>query len=480
MRENLTFKGIWFLPNSPENYYTGILNYNYKEGFFLEIINGVLSSEKSFNDNKADNIILGVTTDKKLITLYDCFFTSVPVFSTGNSLEISKYVANYMFIGAHFKEISDFTFCSIETSFNKLEEWLSIAGFKLINPEETSGNNFKVDYEQPKEIKFNINPNLNGKFTFPYVVDENLYEKHVFQEANFVLESVLPYEINFKEVLNNIFSFQDFLSIATYNSPIYPKSVILRSNKVKTNFNGIDFFEKIEFYFVSSNNDKDLDQKRIHYWKMLFGYKDIYNNFEDIIKKWYEKNDEMNGILFPVINLISETLNNPHYAIQNKFLNIIQGIETFHRRTRSKTILPENEFKEKLNIIWEKISKEEKDWLCSKIYFPIANELSLEERIKEMFEEFETSTLKNLIPDKDDFIKKTKNSRNYYTHYKEDGKKKALSGVDLLFHTEKLKVLLITSVLGEIGLNLTQIESLLKRNEFSFFNHLIEDENEKN
>jgi hypothetical protein len=91
-----------------------------------------------------------------------------------------------------------------------------------------------------------------------------------------------------------------------------------------------------------------------------------------------------------------------------------------------------------------------------------------------LIEEFNTKTFDKIVVDKDKFIKQTKDSRNYYTHYDPKSLKKALVGAELYYLTEKLKVVLVSAILRENGFSFSLIQALLSRNEFRFFNHIIE------
>ncbi|HMC87888.1 MAG TPA: HEPN domain-containing protein, partial [Chitinophagaceae bacterium] len=50
------------------------------------------------------------------------------------------------------------------------------------------------------------------------------------------------------------------------------------------------------------------------------------------------------------------------------------------------------------------------------------------------------------VRDKDCFIKKAKDSRNYYTHFDKSLEKKSLEGKDLFDLTENLKLILFSAI----------------------------------
>lgn len=62
----------------------------------------------------------------------------------------------------------------------------------------------------------------------------------------------------------------------------------------------------------------------------MFTYEAIKADLLKIFKKW----NELNVIIEPVINVLQECFGNRNIISENKFLNVMQGIETFHRRRR--------------------------------------------------------------------------------------------------------------------------------------------------
>lgn len=101
-----------------------------------------------------------------------------------------------------------------------------------------------------------------------------------------------------------------------------------------------------------------------------------------------------------------------------------------------------------------------------------SNEPTLKERLEELLNNYSNDTLKKVIKDPADFIKKVKDSRNYYTHFDSKLKKKAAKGGDLYYLTERMKLLLTCCLLNIIGFNNNLIQQLLKKNEYRHYNHL--------
>jgi hypothetical protein len=97
-------------------------------------------------------------------------------------------------------------------------------------------------------------------------------------------------------------------------------------------------------------------------------------------------------------------------------------------------------------------------------------------------EKYSNNILDKILGDKTQFVLNVKNSRNYYTHYSNDGVKKALKGSKLFYLSERLKILLVCSFLEEVGFNKDNLSMLLDNIKWKLFNHLAnwrDDENKK-
>jgi len=109
-------------------------------------------------------------------------------------------------------------------------------------------------------------------------------------------------------------------------------------------------------------------------------------------------------------------------------------------------------------------------WL--KGQFNFGNNLNLHARLTELVKKYSNDILDKIIPDKVMFVKQVKYSRNYYTHYSSDGKKKAIKGGDLFCLSERLKILLVCAFLIEVGFDKKLLSKCLSNVKWTKFNHL--------
>jgi hypothetical protein len=461
MIEKFTYKGLWFLPENPERQVTGILTFDPSEGADLELL-GTLVDLKSSKEHHEPNFILGITTDNKAVTLYNSFEYNRSFLS---GIDTCKYTTNFVIIGDHYTNEDEFVFDKIKGRFKNLDEWISEFGFKDFEP-DFKNHKITVDYELPKPIEFKISDELKGKFNFTFSspLTRHTHKFIVEQKTEIIFETEM--QKPFFETLDNLMLFQNFLTLGTFE-PAYPISIWL-SNKTRKDRDD-EKSRVIQVQLIYKPGFSYTEGRKKILWEFLLNYRDIAQNFETIIQKWFTQKDKID----PVTNLLFDSFYQRKRFNENSFLNIVQALETFHRRFRKNEIMPKTEHKNMISEIIKSVKEDYKKWLQDRLNF--SNEPTLHHRLEKLIEELSLKTVSKIIKDKELFIKDTKNSRNYYTHYDLSMEKKALKRKDLYMLTEKLRVLLIAIVLLETGLTKEQVDILFERNEFKFFNHIIGD-----
>jgi len=471
MTGKLEYKGEWFLPSDKSKRLNGILIYDADEGSTLELYG-------SFDDTpimpllKNEDIIQGITTNSTQVTLYNCFILKTGglrlVLGEESGTPTTIYRVNFVLEGIHIDALEDVKFQKIVSEIHNLDEWVGVSGFTPDNVTAETLKNFEVNvhYKLPEPIKFSINDRVEGQFNF--VVNQpgwSRYIKNVSlnQRVEVIFTSQSDYTI--EELLKYLFSFQNFLILALYNRT-YPTSISLYSDKlVKDYCDGKPVRKKVKLYFPISNSSK-LDEPKIDL-EMLFGYGHIKDEFPEIIKNWFAKNE----LLEPAFNLLFEHFYNNERFTENTFLNLAQAAETFHARIHNHTKMPKSDYDKMKEEICSIAPAKYLDWL--KEQFNFGNQLNLQTRLTEIVTKYSNEVLDKILGDKELFVKQVKWSRNYYTHYSESGKKQAIRGAQLFYLTEKLKIVLVCAFLIEVGFDREKLKKCLEFNKHRFFNYLV-------
>lgn len=198
----------------------------------------------------------------------------------------------------------------------------------------------------------------------------------------------------------------------------------------------------------------------------LFTYKAIEKEFEIIIGKWYS--DEK---LDPIIDSLDCYHNHVNEYQENRFLDILQGLESFHRRKLEDTTKLKKEFDQKLSSVIEPISESHKKWIRDLLEYRY--EPSLRKRLRDLLGKEHFEIIEKVVPKSTQkkFIDKVANSRNYYTHYNESLKKDSIPASNLSQPTRILYVVLLCHVLHEIDFSIDLINKLVSKKEYKYVNN---------
>ncbi|MCJ8210814.1 hypothetical protein MUY27_13940 [Mucilaginibacter sp. RS28] len=457
MIDQRTYQGYWGLPGKPQDV-AGVLNFTPQSNIELQLLGTLNDDNDIYDDYHYVKLIHGFTLEGKKVTLIDCArgraAVSFPGYSTIN------YKPSKILIGVHLNEIETTNFNEVIVEFDLLTKWIDKWGFKKKLKDDGS---FSFDYHYPNDIHFSLGE-VQGLFTFygstQFYQEEEFTSSHK-AKVKFISSTGLPV----MKLLAYVWHFKKFLTLAT-ESNTFVKNVQLKSDMVKDD-DGVRN-ELVELLYNQRNIDVKKNDK--HSMNFLFTYNDIHEQFDFVIGQWYEKKD----VLEPIINAIYSSYTERLLYIENRFLDVIQALEVFHRRFLQNTETLKAEYLIKLNSIIQLLNEEQQKLVKEKLSY--GYEPGLTARLRELFKLYNTGLLSYVTGDNTDVVRLIRNavdSRNYYTHYDHSVKRRALKGAELYYASERLKILLLTAILKEIGIEMNTIESLFDRNGYMKYDHLI-------
>jgi hypothetical protein len=344
----------------------------------------------------------------------------------------------FIFLGAHFRNPKDLKFSSIQVRFSYLNEWVGITGIKILKDRDE----ISIVYKDQGKLRASINNKLTisivfePKTTFALIQGKAGIKQNVFIELN---SSDL---IMFEELQKIIRNIQNFLTLGI-SKPIYPLNIIGKKGKNRI----VTILHELPVWLPKS-------EETLTAWDMLFVYKDISEQFESMLRNWFKKGD----LLESMLNLYFGTIYNPHLYLENQFLNIVQAIESYHRKTQTNYDLLEDQHNRRIIEILNSVPEKYKKWLRGKLEF--SNEPSLRRRLKDILESCPVS-LRQAIGNENKFIDKTTSTRHYLTHFNPNLKNKAAEGEDLMELVVKLRCIIESCLLRESGLSSTAIDQLI-------------------
>ena len=183
-------------------------------------------------------------------------------------------------------------------------------------------------------------------------------------------------------------------------------------------------------------------------FEMLFSRKDLPGGFETDVARWLERA----GDLDPVYRLFLGAVYNPQSYLEQRFLNLVQALEVYHRRVLYVPDLPKEEHERRVREILHAVPEEHKGWLERKL--KVVSEPSLNQRLHEIHQRH-LNIVESVVGKKKqvraEFIEKVVATRNYRTHFDDSKKDKVARGEDLYQIMRKLNRILEACLMEEIG-----------------------------
>lgn len=202
-------------------------------------------------------------------------------------------------------------------------------------------------------------------------------------------------------------------------------------------------------------------QERPRRHRMLFSVSDLPEGFGSAMERWLERSE----ILGPVYRLYLGTVYNPQAFLEQRFLNLVQALEVYHRRAMATPDLPVDEHERRKEEILEAVPERHREWLAGRLEY--SNEPGLSKRLREIIRRYPESAYPVAGENnrsRERFVYKVVATRNYRTHFGQSLEDQAAREIGELHEvTQKLRKLLEICLLGEIGFGDAQIADLLAR-----------------
>ena len=342
----LEYKGYWWLPSDPDNKVAGVLTYYPNEKILLELL-GCFGeySLAILTGNDQEDIIYGKTAENKEITLINNIRALKLNFSA--DFPIVRYTCNYMVIGKHVKGLDEKRNYWATARIPELTYWCQPGAitttmfFDKNNNSKMINISFSTEFRSRKDdiISVKVNEDTVVKIKKDVRYNGDHFAPEVEQYS--CLEIRKKGKSSIKEIVSYIFMFEQFLSLATLSIvksskiTLYDKSTYQQEGRTR-------FYREIHFIhaFRERNNLQSAEAKMFRH---LFDYPDIKDVYPVVIKKWFDEPIE----LAPIRDHLISSLEKKHLYGSADFLIVIQALEGFCRRFRSKKYRKEHGLQER-------------------------------------------------------------------------------------------------------------------------------------
>lgn len=452
--------GFFWLPNRPEQQYTGTLHVSDSGEITLRIVHRPTAGDpqllhgKSFLGGEPPRI-LGIV-DNSPITLEQCVATDDPFYFIRvieGYVSESKFRVGAAFVGASFVADEPIAFSRVDFSLENLNEWFSISGFRPRTNPGSEKADWSLHYIQPDSISMTLPDGIQLQFVFS--PSFSLPDYKVSQLSSTISQRV-HVSLTSEELLPVGRFFIILHRIHTFLCLVMSKIVAIEWIKGYSR-DKLDKWNREVETDIFYHSQLQGQRRDIHVSK-TFGYNDISGDFEKMILRWLTDYETIH----PAVDLYLSSKIGAHKYLDGVFLSLIQGLEALHRRTTDSTEMRPDDFDRLRSIIIDAVPPDKRNFVGSKLTY--ANEISLRKRLKQLIDPFED--LFGTASDIKSLRQGTVDVRNYLTHYnkKLEPRAKRIGDNELHMMCLKLDALFQLNFLKLIGMDTGRIISMAKGN----------------
>jgi hypothetical protein len=461
--QSFEYRGLWWLPEAPEQKIAGVLAFT-QEAISLELI-GALPRPEPIPDESGEidwpagplarDRILGLATSGKAFTLENCQATHFNLSSPG--LITERFAPGLVIEGAHYAAGEAVLFDELSLRYTQLDAWVATSGFKETFAEVDGDVTIDVSFRAPEHVVVQL-PQATIEIGFawnrggggaPLGTQVTLQ-----QQAGFVLRFPKPTPLD--QALDFVYQLRNFLALGV-GRPVTPTKItgILLPEKAGHHpLAGVEPQKmKLNLFYRLSHVEAAKD---VHPAMMLFTLPDARERLAELLGNWFSKQE----LLRPVFDLYFGAIYNRRAFLEQRFLSLMQAVETYHRRTSAATELSQADHDELLAAVLVAAPPEHREWLRKKLNH--SNELVLRKRLDDVLKRC-PKVVKKLVDKKSSFVHRVGTARNYLTHYSPDLAEEAPTGLDLYPLTVQLQALVEMCVLLELGFDCDEIDRFFER-----------------
>jgi hypothetical protein len=204
------------------------------------------------------------------------------------------------------------------------------------------------------------------------------------------------------------------------------------------------------------------DHRHIRSAEMLLPYEVVKDQFAQIVKRWFARSEQ--ATLAANVFFGSELLDSPNVNV--KFLALMQAAESYHRSLRGGLYMDQQAYDgaiaDFVSHMPTVIGPDHAESLKNRLKY--GNEHSLRKRLSDMLNRIPKDVQLRIAGDVPKFVSKAVDTRNYFTHYDHASQRNAFAGKDAYIAAERVRILLIASLLRDLGIKGGDLLGVLERN----------------
>lgn len=440
LTDNFDYTGQWFFPGCDDYKVEGTVNFS--KGSISIKVRGPLRDETKYQtvrcpdhlhiDNEKIDTLLGITDNGTEITLESLVMTNSNIgISFGHKYENRIYHVSRMFVGIHYNNNEERKFNSVTIKYSNFKEWINESG---INTDQNfSTGTFTITATPPMVHE--------GRATddFEYSIWADIKNPGFVRDA-FDAKISQDTLITLKSEKKS--SYEEFYKIHTRLKNFIMLGILYSIKPLLIEGNSKDSLKEIFIYPATSNvtNEHAIIENR----QMFFRFKDLSGRVPTVFQRWLKAYEELED----AFNLFFEVMINDKLYPQDRFENIIQALEAYHRERFDDALMDNTQYEQMVSKILAQLQDpQEREWIHNQKLR--GNDLSLPQKLLQLLEQF--PYLYTDLQTREKFVGLIRDTRNYFAHHPRSLRVKAAKNAELYYLEQRLNVLMVACMFSELG-----------------------------
>jgi len=434
--------GVFWLPGKEDEQCAGRLKFDPARDATLSLIGGFGSLLQQFSNQRRIVRIHG-TAGKRYLTLDGCFNTNTSFEMPGTTHQI--FYVGQIIAGHLFDEGEGLTFDRCSVALDQLPAWIGRTGIRRLWPQEQS-DPITIEIVRLDDESVQVGDDELKVTTVSTFQGDDIISTTVVQKTTLQITYPIPQPL--EHIRDDVRHLQDLLTLATTTASVLEEMVLWRSDITTEYRPGKHRPDAMAYYASQLAERVRLDDPQPA--RVLFKYQAIGGLAT--IARWLTVARQYHIV---VASLLSIRYSTGLYA-ENRFNNVIQAAESFHRLRFSNEVRPQAEFDQFAQELVDAVPEEHQKWLGKQLQY--TNEPRLWQRLNEMTKHA-GAAFSALYEKPGIWVQVAANSRNRLTHHDKDQPVEFRPG-DLYFIAESIFLLVMLCLFRECGMDDTALAAI--------------------
>ncbi|HTJ70218.1 MAG TPA: HEPN domain-containing protein [Actinospica sp.] len=462
--ESFESEGFFWLPSAPDSRVIGRLVYNAAEGGTLTLFGSLSGQSVMFSNQQPPSIMVHGVASKEELTLLNCFSSGTQIEHPPGIMKETFHVGQVL-TGAWFEDENDLVFDEFVVEFDQLSQWVGRTGLKLeadtrLPNDYSTLLRWRVTYDVLPDEEVQLPDGRELRLAFSWSINgDRVTSLALGQSTSLVLK--YPECKPLEEVQTDLNGLQDLITLAM-DAPALPNVVSLyRSDLTRELGSGRQVPVRIGYGNPNSaEHVREKEPQGKH--KVFFPFADLGG--VEAIGRWID----VSRTYRPVLGALLTLRYSARLYQENRYLNVLNAAETFHRSKFPNAIEPPEVYKARkrklVALVKATVGRQVSAWLGDQLAY--GNEPRLRRRLEELAS-YAGAPFAELVGDVSTWAEVATATRNRMTH-NEDGLTPVHEPGDIYMIADSVYVLVMLCLLRECQVADQPLSKLSEANRMHF------------